>query len=31
MNTLIQETREKQPQRNLHNSQGFWQNAKSCD
>ena len=28
MNTLIQE---KQPQRNLHNSQGFWQNTKSCN
>ena len=23
-------SREKQPQRNLHNSQGFLQNAKSC-
>ena len=28
MNTLIQE---KQPQRNLHDSQGFSQNAKSCN
>ena len=23
-------SREKQPQRNLHNSQGFWQNSKTC-